>query len=54
MLSNLPDGVTDSMIPGNRPQDVAWDDFIDWLSGLDASPDEIRTWIEDGLYSRKK
>ena len=26
---NLPPGVTDSMIPGNRPEDVAWEKFIE-------------------------
>lgn len=27
--SNLPPGVTESMIPGNRPEDVAFDAIID-------------------------
>ena len=27
--SNLPPGVTESMIPGNRPEDEAWDKFAD-------------------------
>lgn len=27
MASNLPPGVTDSMIPGNRPEDEAWETF---------------------------
>jgi hypothetical protein len=26
-LSNLPPGVTDSMLPGNRPEDLDWDAF---------------------------
>ena len=25
MASNLPPGVTEGMIPGNRPEDAAWD-----------------------------
>lgn len=33
MASNLPPGVTDSMIPGNRPEDVAFDAFCDRLEG---------------------
>src|SRR3990167_5761088 len=32
MLSNLPPGVTDSMLPGNRPEDIAWDNFYEMLS----------------------
>lgn len=28
-LSNLPPGVTDSMIPGNRPEDEEWDSFLE-------------------------
>ena len=27
MRSNLPPGVTESMIPGSRPEDQAWEDF---------------------------
>lgn len=29
MTSNLPPGVTESMIPGNRPEDEAWETFHD-------------------------
>ena len=29
MDSNLPPGVTDSMIPGNTPADVAWEQLLD-------------------------
>lgn len=25
MASNLPSGVTEGMLPGNRPEDMAWD-----------------------------
>jgi len=28
-LSNLPPGVTESMIPGNRPEDAEWERFHD-------------------------
>lgn len=31
MSSNLPPGVTDSMIPGNRPEDDEWDNAVDVL-----------------------
>lgn len=29
--SNLPPGVTESMIPGNRPEDLAEEEFVDWM-----------------------
>lgn len=28
MSSNLPPGVTEGMIPGNRPEDTKWDRFL--------------------------
>lgn len=31
MNSNLPPGVTESMIPGNRPEDVEWERFLEDL-----------------------
>ena len=31
MSSNLPPGVTEGMIPGNRPEDIAWDEFYEWF-----------------------
>lgn len=41
MSSNLPPGVTDAMLPGNRPEDLAWERFWDYaqdrLSTLDIS-----------------
>jgi hypothetical protein len=30
MSSNLPPGVTDSMLPGNRPEDALWEAFEGW------------------------
>lgn len=32
---NLPPGVTESMIPGNRPQDLLWDQIADRTSDSD-------------------
>jgi len=29
MSDNLPPGVTESMIPGNRPEDESWDNFYE-------------------------
>ena len=35
VLSNLPPNVTDSMIPGNRPEDAEWEEFYcEWLPDL--------------------
>ena len=33
-LSNLPPGVTDNMIPGNRPEDKEWDEFHEWIDEI--------------------
>lgn len=38
-MSNLPPGVTASMIPGNRPQDEEWEQLID----------SVAVFMEDGL-----
>lgn len=46
-ISNLPPGVTESMIPGNRPEDEEWDHLIDWLDGLGLSPAEIRARLTE-------
>jgi len=58
--SNLPPGVTDSMIPGNRPQDEEWDNLIEKLAlmvdgEIDESehfekkdiPDMLRSLLEE-------
>jgi hypothetical protein len=29
-MNNLPPGVTTSMLPGNMPEDAAWEKFCDW------------------------
>lgn len=42
MASNLPPGVSDCDIPGNRPEDIAWDEFMDYVL------DELQSYdIED-------
>jgi len=45
MSSNLPPGVTPSMIPGNRPEDRAWEyahEQIDaWCEQQRLSPDDL-------------
>jgi len=32
MLSNLPPGVTEGMIPGNTQEDLDWDELWDWIA----------------------
>ena len=34
MLSNLPPGVTEDMLPGNRPEDIDWDNFHEWIDEI--------------------
>lgn len=66
MSSNLPPGVTESMIPGNRPEDEAWDRLIDdiggdcpdpeaarqrWVAG--AEPAKLQAAVEDVAYAIK-
>jgi len=33
-MSNLPPGVTDDMIPGNRPEDIEFQDAYDDITAL--------------------
>lgn len=33
MSSNLPPGVMECDIPGNRPEDAEWDTVLDWICG---------------------
>jgi len=57
MLSNLPPGVTDSMLPGNRPEDQEWEDFWTWLEDKvlesDLQPEEKEIFFEGGMYAVK-
>ncbi len=48
MLSNLPPGVSESDIPGNRPEDVEWEQFIDDISAEPISAQEARQIWETG------
>jgi hypothetical protein len=55
--SNLPPGVRESDIPGNRPEDLGWEMFEEWgfeefrKSGLD--PDECRRAVLIGIAGVK-
>jgi hypothetical protein len=49
MSSNLPPGVCDNDIPGNRPEDQEWDDLLDFLSDCGLAAIEIRAAIEEHI-----
>jgi hypothetical protein len=42
---NLPPGCSVSDIPGNRPEDQAWEELWDWLMETDLSPHEVKAAI---------
>ena len=43
--SNLPPGVTESMIPGNRPEDAAWERLFDEMGSSGLHTEEAaRRW----------
>lgn len=44
-LSNLPPGVRDCDIPGNRPEDLEWDLLYDWIGSVDITPWELQNII---------
>lgn len=48
-LSNLPPGVTESMIPGNRPEDVLWDRLVDEVCGS-CDCESVCKHVADGSY----
>ncbi len=43
--NNLPPGVTDDMIPGNRPEDEDWDRLYDWIADTGISPLTLRGFV---------
>lgn len=54
-MSNLPPGVTESMIPGNRPEDIAeerfWEELWDYIATN--FPDvDADTWIENDTHTK--
>lgn len=48
MSSNLPPGVSEGMIPGNRPQDIAAQHFAENIGD-----EELLDWIADGRDDRE-
>jgi hypothetical protein len=55
MSSNLPPGVTESMLPGSRPEDIEWDELWDWVEETlhDHSVGDIKAVIRIGLGALK-
>lgn len=47
MASNLPPGVTEGMIPGNRPQDIAYQQKFEELLDEGLSEEEAEAKLED-------
>lgn len=56
-MSNLPPGVTDDMIPGNRPEDLRWEELLDAVGdalsrrGIRGAPEELE-WLAKLLDER--
>jgi len=50
----LPPGCSESDIPGNRPEDLEWDGFVDWLAEWTAdngvSPEALKAQIVNLPY----
>jgi hypothetical protein len=55
-MSNLPPGVTESNIPGNRPEDVEWDKFFVWFTDFadtfGINPAEAKEIVEAGMAAK--
>ena len=57
-MNNLPPGVNEGMIPGNRQEDQDWDDFLEWAndrfveSGL--SVEDCRAAVKAGIEMVQK
>lgn len=46
---NLPPGVRESDIPGNRPEDMEWERLFEWLGDTGLTPLDIRRAVQDLL-----
>jgi len=57
MTSNLPPGVSDDMLPGNRPEDITWESAIeqacDELCESDLTAEEVRRAVKIGIAAVK-
>ncbi len=54
MSSNLPPGVTDSMIPGNRPEDTLWEQLCDDICGSGLTIEEAQLAWKIGMAVMKE
>jgi hypothetical protein len=52
MDSNLPPGVSVSDIPGNRPEDEAWDDIFNQILESGLEPNEVRELLRKDLNAK--
>lgn len=46
-MSNLPPGVTESMIPGNRPEDIEYEKFWQDMEATNLLREE---WVDDDNF----
>lgn len=57
MSSNFPPGCSANDIPGNRPEDEAWERVVDWFieysSETDLTPEEIKRAVLMGIAAVK-
>jgi len=57
-MNNMPPGVTESMIPGNRPEDAAWEELYEWIDDMcdkhGIEPQVLRQIIDDGLFVKSR
>ena len=56
---NLPPGVTEEMLPGNRPEDIEWDEFHEWIDDIAVqydiyAPREFKEIILEALEDREE
>ena len=48
---NMPPGISEADIPGNRPEDQEWDGLFDWLADSGLTPTQIREAVSD-IYGK--
>lgn len=46
---NLPPGCNEGDIPGNGPEDAAWERLIDWLYDCGLDPGQIKAILVEEL-----
>lgn len=57
-MNNLPPGVNEGMIPGNRQEDMDWDIFLEWaydqFEESDLSVEDCRAAVKAGIEMVQK